>query len=150
MSWELESLPPKDVNWHKLWCDLSVADGGARQDEALRPWREYVKYPDCASNTWVMILSEPEQEELRGYMDGSGHHHRSWGIPEEQKERVKEIVAKYMPPGDSSWPSPKQLHGLRNRRRIYEDLQDVIRSMQVLDAEGEEVKWCLLPADRHN
>lgn len=145
MSWELDSLPPKDVNWHKLWCDLSDADGGARRDEAVRPWREYLKFPDRISETWVEILPELEQEELKGFMEGPGYY-SSWGIPEGKEERVKEIVAKYMPPGESSWPSPKQLHGLRNRRRIYEDLQDAINKIKALDE--EEVVWCLKPSEQ--
>ena len=129
--WEVEHLVPKDVDWYSLWCKLAAADGGAHWDEKEREWireRRRAVYDDARA----------ELEQL-----GTGREDPSYDrlfqecVARSQKAANKDIKAARR---SGIWPPRKgtELKGLRNRRRIYGDIEEILGRIATIDRWREE------------
>lgn len=125
--WEVESIAPKQVNWYQLWCDLAAADGGSYSDEKERAWinqRQAKAYEDASAEL------------------GSDSHFRNrpaWKecVAKGLKEAHLEIKAAME---KRTWLRRKEteLKGLRNRRRIYGDIEEILRRIASLELDGDD------------
>lgn len=119
--WELDSLPAKEVNWYGLWCKFSSADGGSGEDEKKRIWgrRQLMQLTERTNR----MLDEDETGELQAtmYADAmtSGREH---------------IMRQFRAlRGIGMWQNDKkatELRGLRNRRRIYGEIERILDRIQ--------------------
>jgi len=131
--WELDTSEGR-CDWYMLWCKLHAADGGAGMDEKERQWLEDVRRRKLDALDKV-------QEEYRK----SKSRPRTLDLKEDRKRRVKkveeeadaEIKAGYE---SGMWPprTINELRGLRNRRRIWEDLEEIVRRISALPPDEME------------
>lgn len=104
--WEIDALPADEVNWHGLWCKLSAADGSSYGDEKKRVWaRRYLRTLFDRSAAGDLNREEAPAEVMRLFRI--------------LKQR-------------GTWPDTKatELRGLRNRRRIYGDIERILTAIQ--------------------
>lgn len=132
--WEIESLRPKQVDWHKLWCGLSAADGGSQADEQERKWLDYVERPH--SGTWDWLVGEMSEDERMRYdvqprsCNGEAYLHSK------DMERKLAPLRKERFMAGRQCPKSTEVKGLRNRRRIYGDVQYVLHRISELTVEA--------------
>jgi hypothetical protein len=100
--WEVKCMESKYMNWHKLWCALSAADGGAGMDYTERQRDEYGERMAAALHEWG-------QQKIHDLQD---------------KHAWDDHMAIF--------PKPTQIHGLRNRRRIYKDIMEMLDRIATL------------------
>jgi hypothetical protein len=132
--WEIESLRPKQVNWHKLWCSLSAADGGSQADERERKWLDYAKHP--RSGTWDWLIGEmSEDERMRYDIQPRSCPGEAYPDSKDMERRLAPLRKERLKTG-RHWPKFTELKGLRNRRRIYGDVQDVLHEISGLKVEA--------------
>ena len=125
MPWiETEALQGKLVDWYALWCKFSAADGGASLDEKQREWENNAK----------ISRYDKLRKDLQKFKGTDWQ--AAW------KERSEHVVAETeaeIKAGRESgmWPPSKltELKGLRNRRRIWEDVEEIVRRIAALSAE---------------
>ena len=115
--WEVDSLPAQDVNWHGLWCRLSAEDGGSYVDEKKRVWarRQLRQLTDRTE----LMLDEDETGENQAKMY------------QQAMKRGKEHIMKQFRVLRQTqfWGDDKkatELRGLRNRRRIWSDIDGIL------------------------
>lgn len=131
--WDIESLPPKKVNWYELWCRLSAADGGSQSDAVERNLFKSVEYRGYQKA--FAALTQEEREQVKNSDDCDSEKVK---FTREGGERIKEIIQKR--PASGRLPKSTEIKGLRNRRRIYNDLLQFMRAIAVLqdqDKPGE-------------
>ena len=127
--WEIEDLPANEVNWYGLWCKLSAADGGSYEDEKKRVW---------ARRQLRQLIDRVEADlERQGVDRESSEWHK---LSKEGTEKAKEEVMKVFRVLNRQgvWPDKRatELRGLRNRRRIYCDIETTLTRIQHLQARG--------------
>ena len=121
--WEIESLQGKHTDWHALWCRLSAADGGSGTDAAERNWLEKADYPLLPREDPIDGLTDVER-----MMYGLGRvSWRKRDLSQDEEEAALKAVAEIRPHMGRMWPKSTELKGLRNRRRIYEDIVVILR-----------------------
>lgn len=126
--WELNSVEWQGLDWYKLWCKLSAADGGPQTDAKERKWKR--------------DLRRGAQKELYAKLEREGKHpaHSSVNYQDLVNERwpvMEQEVAARIEAGYKAGMWPPQngnvLLGLRNRRRIYQDIEEILRRIDALD-----------------
>lgn len=126
-AWEIEVLKVRSVDWHDLWCKLSVADGGANMDSKERQWLKEV--PLKRFNR----LQDELGAKGKTLMENSSEFWAEWKerYPNVKAEADAEIKAGY---DAGMWPPRRSgvLLGLRNRRRIWEDTEEIVRRIKAL------------------
>ncbi|KAK5113899.1 hypothetical protein LTR85_010432 [Meristemomyces frigidus] len=124
--WELSEL--KGLDWHNLCCKLSIADGGAGIDEKERRWLK-----DVPRLKYDKLREELEAKGKSFKNPGPSGFNAEWmqRRPMVEEEAEAEIRAGY---AAGMWPprSNQALLGLRNRRRIWEDLEEIMRRIEAL------------------
>ena len=132
--WEIESLQPKQVNWHKLWCELSAADGGSLVDEQQRKWIHDAKNP--GSGAWDRLIGEMSEDERMRY-DIQPRSCAGEAYPD-SKDMARRLapLRKERSLAGRWWPKSTELKGLRNRRRIYGDVRYVLHEINRLEVEA--------------
>jgi hypothetical protein len=123
--WEIEDLHASEVNWYGLWRKLCTADGGSYEDEKKRVWarRHLKKVTDRAKAEVERQGRERENSEWVKLLGAA---------IEKAKEEVMNVFKILNRQG--VWPDKKatELRGLRNRRRIYCDIERILTRIQVL------------------
>ncbi|KAK4546215.1 hypothetical protein LTR36_002352 [Oleoguttula mirabilis] len=124
--WELAAL--RGVDWYSLWCKLSVADGGAGLDENERKWLK-----DVPRLQYGKLHEELVAEGKPMSNPGQSGFNEEWRQRHSAMKRAAdaEIKAGY---DAGMWPARSNhvLLGLRNRRRIWEDLEEIMRRIAAL------------------
>ena len=119
--WEVESLTAKRIDWYKLWSDLAAVDGGSYPDEKERSWirQKWSKAYDDAS------LELGKQAKIGKSIAWNACVGR--GLKEANLE-IKVGTER------RTWllRKNKELKGLRNRRRIYGDIEEILRRIAAL------------------
>lgn len=125
--WETEGFKGQSVDWQGLWCKLSLADGGANTDTKERQWLKEVQ-----SKKSKRLHDELGAKGIS--LSGNTLEFRAkWDelYPKVKAEADAEIKAGY----DARMWLPRKsgvLLGLRNRRRIWEDTEEIVRRIQAL------------------
>ena len=129
--WEIETLQPKQIDWHKLWCQLSAADGGSGMDEQERQWLDHARSPGSGWWDWLVDdMTEEEREDYRIYPRScAGEAYYS----SKDMERMLAPVREERIAAGQQWPKSTELKGLRNRRRIWEDIEVIIERISSLE-----------------
>lgn len=128
--WDIETLPPKQIDWHKLWCRLSAADGGSHTDEDERDWLQDAEWPE---RHWNKLFDRLTPDELKrfGILPLKSGQSK---VSDKQQAKMKDVATERKKAG-RQWPKATELKGLRNRRRIYGDVQEIIRRIAKQDRE---------------
>lgn len=126
--WEIDSLQPRHVDWYRLWHALSAADGGACADEKERTWLSKIRWHSGRQNEILIGLAEEEIE----FYELQSLRNVDWTIDEGAAARLKELGEVRKAAG-KQWPRATELKGLRNRRRIYWDVMEIIFRIQSMD-----------------
>ena len=126
--WEIESLQPRHIDWYQLWCLLFAADGDGGMDEKEREWKSKLQR---AKNGLVEIDLE---QQGKMYLDEDYASCLEVAIERVNRETEAKIKEGY----DSGiWSTRIDVHkvlkGLRNRRRIYGDVQEILRRIEALN-----------------
>ncbi|KAI6903467.1 hypothetical protein KC318_g6973 [Hortaea werneckii] len=120
--WEVSELPKHLIDFYRLWCRLHEADGGSQQDLHEREWLE--RTPKRKLNA---LRDELESK-------GSSMSAAEWEerAPKLKEEGDADIQAGYE---NGMWrrKPTNVLLGLRNRRRIWQDLDVIVRMISELD-----------------
>jgi hypothetical protein len=126
--WEVDSLSAQEVNWHRLWCELSAADGGSYVDEKKRVWarRQLKQLRDRVE----LMLDNDETGENQAKMY------------QQAMERGNEHIMKQFRVLKKTgyWENDKkatELKGLRNRRRIWSDLDGILDRVEEMRLKDE-------------
>ncbi|KAI7167164.1 hypothetical protein KC319_g1909 [Hortaea werneckii] len=136
--WEVSDLPKHRIDFYRLWCRLHEADGGSQQDLHERQWLEQTprKKLDALRNE---IESELESKRMSAIPPP-----RTWFYAEFNKRAPKlrheaeaEIQAGYENGMRQRKPA-NVLLGLRNRRRIWQDVEIIVRMISELDLTSDE------------
>lgn len=133
--WETKQMIPANVDWHKLWCALSRADGGANEDEAHRQWLQDSNFALTRERYVLAGLSDDERYKypiLQSMGDKDS-------LNEEQEVAIAEIASQRKAEGKHR-PKHTQIHGLRNRRRIYNDISKILDRLVMLRARDEDTE----------
>lgn len=127
--WEIDSLPlpANEVNWFGLWTKLASADGGSYEDEKKR--------------VWARRQLRQLKDRVERMIDGEETGENQAGMYEQAMESGKEhIMKQFRALKDvGMWKNDKkatELRGLRNRRRIYCDVEEMltrIRELRIRD-----------------
>jgi len=136
--WEVSDLPKHRIDFYSLWCRLHEADGGSQQDLHERQWLEQTPRKKL----------DALRDELESELDGKGMSAipplRTWfsaeldkRAPKLRQEAEAEIQAGYE---NGMWQRKPAnvLLGLRNRRRIWQDLEVIVRMISELDLTSDE------------
>lgn len=124
--WEVKSHQSKQLDWYKLWCRLFAADGNNDMDQKARKWRRgvweatYRKYRSKHGNSNQEPTTDVSMADLRTI----------------DKECDAMIEAAYES-GEliRREGEYEEVRGLRNRRRIYNDIEEILRRIAALDVE---------------
>lgn len=118
--WDIKDFLPTEVDWFKLWCRLSAADGGSQVDETERILLSRVEY-----GQYEQALAKFRVEDQEQVGDKQCNDEGVYVYTDEQKEKIKAIVRERMEAA-KAWPKPTEVKGLRNRRRIYRDINEIL------------------------
>jgi len=133
--WELESLPPgQAVDWHTLWTELSRSDGGALLDEQMR---EFEQKTLMEYRKWDEWTAELEKRGIKRTDPKWMELYSQW--TEEARKEALEVVRKEKESG--GWTEKRELReskGLRNRRMIWGDVEEILRRIEGLEPEDGE------------
>lgn len=125
--WEINDLKGHEMDWYGLWCKLSQADGGAGTDEKRREWM-------CrALNDRYGRLRERLQAEGEEWMQPDVWKAESAGLSEEAEAEVEKGLRE----GKFNVVEKPELKGLRNRRRIWRDVEKICRRIRKLEEDVE-------------
>lgn len=118
--WEAQTLARSDTDWHKLWCQLSSADGGSLQDEQEREWLRKTRR--------AAYLRVREELKTRDISWGNPEYHKTFNelkpnFDDEADAEVKKAYAE----GRIKGKKGTEINGLRNRRRIWRDCEEIVR-----------------------
>lgn len=133
MLMDLEELSSKQVDWYQLWCRLSAADGGSEDDEPERRWLEWAKEPNLFWDELYSNLSSNERERFGILPRVSGE----LKVTDEQYEKMEAVIEERRETRQQ-WPKATELKGLRNRRRIYGDVEKILQRIEKLDQTASE------------
>ena len=126
--WELATVDTRKLDWYTLWCKLFAADGGSYLDVKEREWLHRIPDEHRARMTDDVGPSNTEERRAR------------WA--KVQKEIEAELKAGYEA---GMWPRSNEdgvaLKGLRNRRRIWNDLEEILRRIAALPVDDEVDSW---------
>jgi hypothetical protein len=130
--WEMDNFQPlKQVDWYKLWCKLAKADGGTFPD---------VKEREFVRSQWRVIENgamEILKREGITTADPEAWNSRLVTAREElEKDATVKLNTDFNFRGRSR-PMETEIRGLRNRRRIYGDIEEILTRMQWVDR-----VWC--------
>ena len=130
--WELDTLIPqaKDIDWHALWLALSSADGGAQKDEAGRAGLQEARR--AASGR---LQAELEAKNLHWGNDEFFRIFRERG-PNYDEQCEREIMEAYASGKWAKGNKETEVLGLRNRRRVWMDLLEILRRIEVKNEKG--------------
>ena len=126
--WEIDSLSAQEVNWHGLWCKLSAADGGSHVDEKKRVWarRQYVQLED---RTEFMLDNDETRE------NQATKYQQAMEIGKNHIMKQFRVLNKMQ-----FWGNDKkatELKGLRNRRRIWRDIDGILDRVEEMQLKDE-------------
>lgn len=129
--WEVPSLaePAGDFDWHKLWQRLCGADGGACKDEQERSWLR-----DVRGRAFRQLQYELQAQGW--FWDEPEFHDKVQAeAPDYDDQARKEIREAY---ASGRWPGkkPTELKGLRNRRRVWRDVEEILRRIEIKNQRG--------------
>lgn len=131
ISWDVQTAPSKQIDWHKLWCKLSAADGGSQTDVDERAWLKKAEKPARHWDEWAAGLTAYEQQQF-GNLNAEGRTEEGLFNPSsEQISKMKAVVKRHREAG-RQWPKATEIRGLRNRRRIYIDIEEVLRRIKAM------------------
>lgn len=129
--WEVSSLadPARDTDWHQLWLRLCGADGGVCKDEEERSWLRDVR---------ARALQRVQDElKAKGWDWGNPEFHEKVqaeapDYDDQAREEIREAYA------SGRWPGKKatELKGLRNRRRVWRDVEEILRRIEIKNQRG--------------
>ncbi|KAI7122572.1 hypothetical protein KC316_g18109 [Hortaea werneckii] len=123
--WEISDLPKHLIDFYRLWCRLHEADGGSQQDLQEREW----------------LTQTPRRklDALRDELEPRTGFSAEWDerAPTLEEEAKAEIQAGYE---SGMWlrKPTNVLLGLRNRRRIWQDLDVIVRMISELTLTSDE------------
>lgn len=123
--WEILSIASKDMDWHALWLRLSASDGANNLDQEERGF----------APAYREQVSATIREELKGHPDFHNElHARLPGVVKMTEERVEaeKRSGRWEVKGRVS-----EIKGLRNRRRIWEDVEEILRRIGELPNEED-------------
>lgn len=129
--WEVSPLQAQtnDLDWYRLWLALSAADGGALKDEEERSGLQQIR-----RDAYQRVQDELEQ---RGIEWGNEEYHRTFkekapNFDEQADGEIREAYA------SGRWPGKKstEINGLRNCRRVWNDVQEILRRIEVKNRRG--------------
>jgi hypothetical protein len=109
--WEVRDVQPRQIDWHALWCKFSNADGGACKDS-----EERALHQEC-----MAAITDRTSEIVRGL------GHQRW--MDARRQAWEEIEIKFdtsIPFRARERPKETEVRGLRNRRRIYCDVEKIL------------------------
>jgi hypothetical protein len=126
--WEVDSLSAQEVNWHGLWCKLSAADGSSYVDEKKRVWARR------------QLKQLTDRVELMMEKDETGENQAE--MYQQAMERGKEHIMKQFRVLKKMrfWENDKkatELKGLRNRRRIWSDIDGILDHVEEMRLKDE-------------
>ncbi|KAI6796882.1 hypothetical protein KC363_g3038 [Hortaea werneckii] len=125
--WEVSDLPKHQIDFYRLWCRLHEADGGSQQDLQEREWLE-----ETPEKKLMALFRELKSGETSAFT-------AEWAerAPKLREEAEAEIRAGYE---NGMWrrKPTNVLLGLRNRRRIWQDLDIIVQMISELDSASDE------------
>ncbi|KAI7337097.1 calcium ATPase [Hortaea werneckii] len=127
--WELSDLPKHSIDFYRLWCRLHEADGGSQQDMQEREGLEQTP------NGELNALPDELESEGTGVSSplptgsSAGWDKRT---PKVQGKTEAAVQAGYEN-GMCQRKPENVLLGLRNRRRIWQDLNVIVRMISELE-----------------
>ncbi|CAJ2505972.1 Uu.00g001020.m01.CDS01 [Anthostomella pinea] len=124
--WEVEFMKDKIMDWHALWRKLSAADGGSDVDD-----KERKRWHDTLAEKYAGLQEEVNRESL-AY--ASVEWFKRWDTIHDEALAETEAIDEV-----GMWPARKtgELRGLRNRRRIWGDLEEIMRRIARLPPDEE-------------
>lgn len=127
--WELRSSELQRPDWYALWNALSATDGGSRKDEAERTWLKEVRRAALAR-----IQNDLKQRGL-AWGDKEYFETMKTRAPDYDEKAGREIREAY---ASGKWPGrkPTEINGLRNRRRVWECVEEILRRIEVKNRKG--------------
>ncbi|KAK5739442.1 hypothetical protein LTR17_005347 [Elasticomyces elasticus] len=137
--WEVATLKGRKVDWHNLWCRLSAADGGAGMDAKERHWLQQL--PQDKNE---ILRQQLRKEGLTGMEMSKEWAKRSLNLKQEVDDDIKAANDAGKWPADTR--NAAEIRGLRNRRRIWEDLEEIVKRIAALppveeDEDAESRVW---------
>lgn len=129
--WEVDALQSAEIDWHDLWCKLFAADGGSGMDEKQRKW-ESEKEMEANSNAF-------DETEQQGTKRSDLDYDKVWRpIWTKAKEAANAEIEAAKVDGRWQYRKDGELRGLRNRRRIHQDIDEILRRIAALTQEDRE------------
>jgi len=137
--WEINelSLPLRQMDWYRLWCALAKADGGPRSDERerayiIRCWEATHKRAMAAAESEGWDRNNPGLNREASHWEG---RIRWWDSLYTPFHKAADEEAEVQIGTDFSFrglsrPMGTELRGLRNRRRIYADIEEILRRIE--------------------
>ncbi|KAK5720216.1 hypothetical protein LTR15_007489 [Elasticomyces elasticus] len=137
--WEVTSLKGRKVDWHNMWCRLSAADGGAGMDAQQRHWLQQL--PQDKNE---ILRNQLRNEGLTGMEMSREWAKRSLNLKQQVDDDIKAANDAGKWPADTR--KATEIRGLRNRRRIWEDLEEIVKRIAALppveeDEDAESRVW---------
>jgi hypothetical protein len=125
--WELKDLGDKQIDWYCLWCVLLSADGGSGSDVRKR---EYVLQRRERHVTRARTMLEEkgidsDKENSPWYKLFYEHYNQA------NKEEFGTSVVNFNFRGLAR-PKVTELRGLRNRRRVYGEVTEILHRVELL------------------
>lgn len=132
--WELYDLPKHSIDFYHLWCRLHEADGGSQRDMQEREWPEQTPEGKLDAPRDEV---ESEHTSVSSALPSGSSAEWDKRAPKLEEETEAEIQA-----GCESGMWRRKpvnvLLGLRNRRRIWQDLNVIMRMFSELDPPSDK------------
>ncbi|KAK5107812.1 hypothetical protein LTR62_000626 [Meristemomyces frigidus] len=126
--WELDEQVRNPTDWHALWLKLASADGGDKLDEKHRNWQR--EDPNLNYEALRQKLTR------QGINARDPRWNQAWMKEvDEAKAQAEAEIKAVQDSGrwdDAVKLKATEIRGLRNRRRIYEDLQLIMERIRAL------------------
>lgn len=133
--WEVSALgvQARGIDWYKLWLALRSADGADLNDEKERLWLGKVR-----GEAYMRLQKEQEERGLKCGTEEYQKPFRERG-PNYDEQCEREIREGY---ASGKWPGKKatEASGLRNRRRVWTDVEEILRRIEVKNERGDREK----------
>ena len=132
--WEISDLPKHQIDFYRVWCRLHEADGGSQLDLHERQWLEQMPKRKRSA-----LLDELES---KGISASSPLPPKSLPKFDKWASKLKEEAEAEVQAGSENgmWQRKPAnvLLGLRNRRRIWQDLEVIVQMISELDLTNDE------------
>ena len=132
--WEIDDLQGQPVDWAKLWSRLSCSDGGAGLDEQQRDFELKTLSGVRRFEAWRAEINE------LGIDRTNPKYMELWTQRNEEAEtEADEINRKVRETG--RWSTKREMteiKGLRNRRRIWGDVEEILNRIERLAVKPEQ------------